>query len=237
MNAQRKLILYKNAPSNRIHLLSDHPGELDFSLSSVGVKTRGRTTILKLNCLNTREILEIAYKFSQEFISEAESDDDHIPVIAPESAGSSGPAPVFRLFEQQSQELDYVIRCVKKWLDSGHIPNEIALLVPSNKLAESIAERLAKAGIPNQCLVGRDKKAAYNPTLPVVTVLTIHSSKGLEFDTVVLAGIDRIQYIAEELVDQVRLMYVGMTRAKSQLLITASGDTVFTERLVELVAP
>jgi hypothetical protein len=32
-------------------------------------------------------------------------------------------------------------------------------------------------------------------------------------------------------------MYVGMTPVKSQLLITASGDTVFTERLAELVAP
>jgi len=44
-------------------------------------------------------------------------------------------------------------------------------------------------------------------------------------------------YTAKELVDQVRLMYVGMTRAKSQLLISASGDTVFTQRLVDLVAP
>jgi len=70
-----------------------------------------------------------------------------------------------------------------------------------------------------------------------VTVLSIHSSKGLEFETVVLSGIDRIQYIAEELVDQVRLIYVGMTRAKTQLLITASGDTIFTQRLVDLVAP
>lgn len=70
-----------------------------------------------------------------------------------------------------------------------------------------------------------------------MTVLSIHSSKGLEFETVVLSGIDRIQYIAEELVDQVRLIYVGMTRAKTQLLITASGDTIFTQRLVDLVAP
>ena len=144
---------------------------------------------------------------------------------------------MFRLFEQQNEELDYVIRCVRKWLDNGHIPNEIAILVPSNKLAEAIAERLNKAGIPNLALVNKENKAAYNPDKPLVPVLTIHSSKGLEFDTVVLAGIDRIQYIAEELVDQVRLMYVGMTRAKSELLITSSANTVFTERLVNLVAP
>ena len=87
--------------------------------------------------------------------------------------------------------------------------------MPTNKLAESIAARLSKAGIDNHCMVGRENKATYNPSEPLVKVLSIYSSKGLGFDTVVLAGIDRIQYIAEDLVDQVRLMYVGMTHAKS----------------------
>ena len=150
---------------------------------------------------------------------------------------SSGPAPVFRQFEQQSEEMDYVMRCVGKWLRTGHAPNEIAILVPGSKTAEIITERLECANIPNLCLVGKNNKAAYDPGQPLVTVLSIHSSKGLEFDTVVLAGIDKIQFVAKELVDQVRLMYVGMTRAKSQLLITSSGDTVFTQRFVELVAP
>jgi superfamily I DNA/RNA helicase len=103
--------------------------------------------------------------------------------------------------------------------------------------SEQIFKAKTRFLLPNLCLVGKDKKAAYNPEQPLVTVLTIHSSKGLEFETVVLAGIHRIQFVAEELVDQVRLMYVGMTRAKSQLLITSSGDTVFTQRLVELVVP
>ena len=111
------------------------------------------------------------------------------------------------------------------------------ILVPGSKMAKNIAERLDRAGIPHLCLVGKVNKAAYDPDQPLVTVLTIHSSKGLEFETVVLAGIDKIEFVAKELVDQVRLMYVGMTRAKSQLLITSSGDTIFTQRLVELVAP
>ena len=226
------LLLYDDAQS-----IYKKRSSLDFSLSSVGIKARGRTTILKLNYRNTREILEFAYKFAQEFISAEESDDDHIPVIAPESAGGSGPAPVFRLFDQQSEELDYIVRCISKWLDKGQAPNEIAILVPGKKMAEMISGRLDRAGIQNMALVGKNRKAAYNPGKPLVTVLTIHSSKGLEFETVVLAGTDKIQYVAEELVDQVRLLYVGMTRAKTQLLITSSGDTVFTQRLVELVAP
>ena len=226
------LLLYDDAQS-----IYKKSHGLDFSLSSVGIKARGRTTILKLNYRNTREILEFAYQFAQEFISASDSDDDHIPVITPESAGTTGPAPVFRLFENQTEEQDFILRCVRKWLNAGQAMNEIAILVPSSKLATHIAENLRKAGIPNLCLVGKENKAAYDPDKPLLNVLTLHSSKGLEFDTVILAGIDKIQYVADELVDQVRLMYVGMTRARTQLLITASGDTVFTQRMVDMVAP
>lgn len=181
------LLLYDDAQS----IYKKH-SKLDFSLSSVGIKARGRTTILKLNYRNTREILEFAYKFAQEFISESESDEDHIPVIAPESAGSTGPAPVFRLFEQDDEELEYIICCVKKWIGSGHTPNDIAILVPGNKTAQMIADRLDRAGISNLCMIGKEHKAAYNPKQPLVSVLTLYSSKGLEFETVILADIDKI---------------------------------------------
>lgn len=226
------LLLYDDAQS-----IYRKRSALDFSLSSVGIKARGRTTILKLNYRNSREILEFAYEFAREFISAEESDEDHIPVVAPESAGGSGPSPVFRLFEREGEELDYVVRCVKRWLTQGHAENEIAILVPSNRSAQLIAGRLDSAGIPNLCLVGKKNKVAYDPGKPLVTVLTIHSSKGLEFETVVMTDIDKIHFVAEEMADQVRLMYVGMTRAKSKLLITSSENTVFTDRLVELVAP
>lgn len=225
------LLLYDDAQS-----IYKKRSALDFSLSSVGIKARGRTTILKLNYRNTREILEFAYRFAQEFIAAEESDDDHIPIVAPESAGVSGPAPVFRLFESQKDEFDFVARCVRKWLDAGQTANEIAILVPGKVTAQLIAERLEKAGIPTHSLSDKKGKAAYNPDKPLVNVLSIHSSKGLEFETVVLVGIDKIHYVFKELVDQVRLLYVGMTRAKSQLLITSSGNTVFTQRLVEMVA-
>ncbi len=67
--------------------------------------------------------------------------------------------------------------------------------------------------------------------------MTIHSSKGLEFGRVILAGAHGISHVADDMPEQVRLMYFGMTRAKSPLLVTSSDSTVFTERLVDLVAP
>lgn len=226
------LLLYDDAQS----IYKKRSG-IDFSLSSVGIKARGRTTILKLNYRNTKEILDFAYKFAKEFITEAESDDDHIPVISPQSAGTSGPTPVFRQFDEQNKELNYITRCVKKWLADGQAAGEIAILVPTNKLAQTISQCLQQAGVANLCMDSKENKKAYDPKQELVSVLSLHSSKGLEFETVILAEINRIQYVAEELSDQVRLMYVGMTRAKSQLLITSSESTLFTERMVQLVAP
>jgi len=226
------LLLYDDAQS-----IYRKKSGLDFSLSSVGIKARGRTTILKLNYRNTKEILEFAYRFAEEFITALDSDDDHIPIIAPETAGATGPEPHFKQFNSSEDEINYIVACVKKWLSDGSPANEIAVIVPTKTLAQSIAKNLDAASIDNLCLYNQATKAAYKPSEPKVTVLTIHSSKGLEFDRVMLAGIHKIQYVADEIPGQVRLMYVGMTRAKSCLMVTASEATVFTERLVDMAAP
>ena len=225
------LLLYDDAQS-----IYRERNELDFSLASVGINARGRTTILRLNYRNTREILDFAHQFAKEFMAESISDDDHIPVIAPESAGGHGEAPVFRQFEHEDEALIYITKCVKKWLREGHPANEIGILAPTNKSAEKISAIFEQEQIPNLCLVGQSRYA-YDPAAPLISILTIHSSKGLEFDTVIIAGIEKIQYVAEQLIDQVKLLYVGMTRAKQRLLITSCEETAFTQRIVDLVAP
>ena len=226
------LLLYDDAQS-----IYKKSKTMDFSLSSVGIKARGRSTILKLNYRNTKEILEFAYKFAQEFIIETDSDDDHIPVITPESAGGSGPQPVVRAFDDEKQESDFIVRCVTKWLKDGRDANEIAILVPSKKTAEALSTKLSEEGISNACLVDNKAKARYNPEKAVVAIFTIHSSKGLEFETVILPSVQKIQYVAKDISDQAKLTYVGMTRARTELLITSSGHTEYTERLLDVVAP
>jgi superfamily I DNA/RNA helicase len=62
-----------------------------------------------------------------------------------------------------------------------------------------------------------------------INLLTLHSTKGLEFSRVYIVGVENQQLpgwkaleenIEEEIQEARRLLYVGMTRAKDRLVIT-----------------
>lgn len=62
-----------------------------------------------------------------------------------------------------------------------------------------------------------------------VTLITIHNTKGLEFPRVVITGLEqgifpRDNETAEEIEEERRLFYVGITRAKDELYITSCAQ-------------
>ena len=67
-------------------------------------------------------------------------------------------------------------------------------------------------------------------TSEAVTLMTLHGSKGLEFPAVFIYGAEKgsIPYESEkhpsDVEEERRLFYVGITRAKEELLITTSGE-------------
>ena len=69
-----------------------------------------------------------------------------------------------------------------------------------------------------------------NYTSGAVTLMTLHGSKGLEFPAVILYGVrdGMIPFESEahpaDLQEERRLLYVGMTRAKEELILTSSGE-------------
>ncbi|NIT03735.1 UvrD-helicase domain-containing protein [Candidatus Saccharibacteria bacterium] len=74
-------------------------------------------------------------------------------------------------------------------------------------------------------------RGAGRKTLDMVTLMTLHSAKGLEFPLVFIAGMEegllphsRSTGSADELEEERRLCYVGMTRAKQELNLCFAQD-------------
>lgn len=212
---------------------------LDFSLSSVGIKALGRTSILRLNYRNTREILQFACEFARRAVAEKPAkDDDGVPTLTPESGGESGPGPAFRQFNNRHDEIAYTARCIKVWHDRGDFLGDIAIIfMGHNSEGEQAAQELANQGIPHLLMTDRQSKRAYDPRKSQVNILSVKSSKGLEFRSVILIGLGQMETDEAEAEQNTKLLYVGMTRAREHLLITSSGTNPFTERLATMTNP
>jgi len=61
--------------------------------------------------------------------------------------------------------------------------------------------------------------------------MTIHSSKGLEFPMVIIAGLGFMPLKSLDVVSEAKLLYVAMTRSTEKLLLTSHSETEFTQRL------
>lgn len=225
------LLLYDDAQS-----IYQKKSRLKFTLSSVGIKAQGRTTILRLNYRNTREILAFAYDFASAFLQPSEADEDHIPLIRPEAAGIAGPRPAFRYHQNLADQVHYAVQCIRKWHANGTPLSEIAVLYFNKEHGGMIFDALCDEGIPGLWMGSHDKKIAYDPRKPEVAILPVPSSKGLEFHSVIILGVDQAGRQNQTETDAARLLYVGMTRAKEKLLLTSSETNPFTERLTALAA-
>ena len=218
------LLLYDDAQS-----IYKAKAALKFSLASVGIKAQGRTTILRLNYRNTREILDFAYALAKDYFNG--SDSGEMPLIAPQAAGNSGPKPVVKRLENLEAEAAYISRCLLAWHQRGKAWKDIAILYPGGVAGKVMATYLKKASIPHAWLAASQFKKNYNPKLEQVSLLPIPSSKGLEFDTVVVIDASYSPVPDADLADDVRRMYVGLTRAREQLMVSYHRETAMGELL------
>ena len=221
------LLLYDDAQS-----IYSKKSQLDFSLSSVGVQARGRTTVLKLNYRNTDEILGFAYRFACRYLSPHDEGEDHFPLVVPESAGRHGPPPAVKIFSCYEEEARYVAHIFGRLHDEQGVawPN-MCVTYRSNWMGEKLQKAFQASGLPIQWLGNAKAKKQFSPGADSVKLMTMHSSKGLEFPVVAVSGVGYMPGDGADKVSEAKLLYVAMTRSTEKLLLTSHRETEFLEQL------
>jgi len=220
------LLLYDDAQS-----IYKNDKALDFSLSSVGVHARGRTTVLKLNYRNTDEILEFAYGFARNYLVPETSDDDHIPLVEPKSVGRHGYIPCLKQFSSFDEEAKYVARNLIRMHEEGMPWSDMCVIYRSRWMGEKLQQEIRAEGAPTQWLNTQFEKKSYKPGEESIKLMTMHSSKGLEFPLVAISGIGYMPGKRCDLSSEAKLLYVAMTRSTDKLLITYDKQSDFVRLL------
>jgi superfamily I DNA/RNA helicase len=96
-----------------------------------------------------------------------------------------------------------------------------------------VANQLAAAGISVARVIEPKEKKGFDSNADSVKVMTMHSSKGLEFPLVVIPGIGLLPGRHDDPSADAKLLYVAMTRSTDKLLLTASGESELVRRLSE----
>ena len=198
-----------------------------FSFKSVGVQAQGRTTVLRINYRNPEAILRFARAtawpalVARDAAAEALDGDDGAPLLEPLSAGGVGEAPqVVRLPSAQA-EAEFVVRHLQAAHRAGTPWGEMAVIYRDYyRDAKTIRKLLPRHGVPTVYF----DDATHADDEDKVTLITMHSCKGLEYSLVVIPATDRLAVGRELSAPEARLLYVAMTRATRELVLCGVGS-------------
>jgi superfamily I DNA/RNA helicase len=220
------LVLFDDAQSIYERRTS-HDGTKPFSFKSVGIQAQGRTTILKINYRNTKQILQTASLIAADLLTASDRDEDGIPLVKPISCGREGEAPLIirlpALRDEAYAIADHLVNAHKE----GHAWGDMAVLCADSKTRDLCAQVLHQRGFP---LENRVRSGDFDPTSDKIKVMTMKVSKGLEFPVVALPGVGHMPAKGEDEKEAARVFYVAATRATHKLVIGVGGDGGFASR-------
>ena len=217
------LLLYDDAQS-----IYERARTKTFSFKSVGVQAQGRTTILKINYRNTKQILQTANLIAADLLTDDDTDDDGIPLVKPISFGREGPAAVLIRLPTLREEAHAIADHLNSAHKEGHAWGDMAVLCPDYLTRDLCAQVLHQRQIPLQM---RRSPGDFDPASDTIKVMTMKVSKGLEFPVVALPGVGHMPAAGEDETEAARVFYVAATRATQRLVIGVGGDSTFGKRL------
>jgi superfamily I DNA/RNA helicase len=201
-------------------------------LSKCGVNVAGRGRTLRINYRTTDEIR----KWASEILQGVAVDDldGGIEVEKGYKALLRGERPNVRAAKSYDDEIELITKFVRERVGDGEDLRSICLVTLTNDMADRYAEALRRNGIETYRI---KRSATDDRRVQGVRLATMHRVKGLEFDRVIIAGLNHDTdmhrsiddstcdaAVKQEMELQRRcLLYVAATRAKKEVVFTYSG--------------
>ncbi len=197
------------------------------ALSRAGINIVGRSRRLRMNYRTTDEIRRFAVALLEGLA--IDDLDEGIDTTERYKSLLHGEPPQIEVCSDFGAEVDAIARFVT----SGD-PTRTCLVARTNPLVDMYAQALAARGVPIYRL---RRSAAEDRDVPGLRVATMHRVKGLEFDRVIVVGVNdgvvplanlvnatNDDAVKQDVEMQERaLLYVATTRARREVLLTASG--------------
>lgn len=225
-----------------------------FNFASVGIEARGRTSVLRLNYRNTAEVLALAVHCAHSLLDASArtphggggsrgdngaalldgtsetAADDLVRLVQPASAGRRGPLPVLIDARNGHDEAELVAERITAALSAGLPAGDIAVMCRAKYLLRPLEQALRQRGIDFESMNAPNFRR-FDWRLQRVRLLTLHSAKGLEFSLCCIAGLQVLPMHGETVDDALRLLYVGMTRATHELVLSAQGSSTIVDQV------
>ena len=199
-----------------------------FSLKGLGVNVQGRSHILRINYRTTEQIRQ----FADRLIGESGDDlDGGLEKRKGTVSLLKGPQPVLHAAKTQAQQWKYVSGEIKRMKKEGLTLNEIAIFSRTNAALQTIQDALNRNKVKSQ-IIQREGVEGDG-----VRIGTLHRAKGLEFKAVFVVNVSdeevpmrsllqnvQDQQLRSDLLERERqLLYVGLTRARDEAILTWVG--------------
>lgn len=205
-----------------------YPG--GYTLRQAGIEVRGRTSVLKVNYRNTKDIIDAAMAVAGD---QAVDDlgDQYLRGDADAETDRPGTRPSITECESFAHEVTEIAARIEHLTsDEAISTGDIGVFAPTKRLVDEVIQGLASKGFQAQNLERYEGLSN-----DAIKVGTYFRAKGLEFKAVFLPGLSSNNYPfqplsgtspaeAQETKDlTIGQLFVAMTRARDQLMLLFSG--------------
>ena len=202
-------------------------------LSQCGINVRGRSRKLRINYRTTEE----TRAWATAVLAGVPFDDLDGGTDASSDYRSlmHGEPPLIRGFRDPAEEQRFLVELIQSLKGSGQSLASTCVAARNNDTVRTLAERFEAAGIATRVITAEQ---ADDPSETALRLATMHRVKGLEFDHMVIPGLnagvlpDRgvlgrcADQVSKDAFEQQErsLLHVAATRARKRLVVTYCGE-------------